>query len=657
MRFSLRLTVLFGLFLGLFAILSMRLWFVQIAEGAAAVEATDNQSWVTVDTPAPRGDIRDRNGLVLATSRFVPAVVVDRHLVNRDDKDILIQRLSALLAIPADDIAAMYEAAGVNGTFTVAIVDTIEAYQINEKLDLFPGVRIEKVPERVYISGSSMAHVIGQLGLPTADDIEQRPDLSPSVRIGNSGVEARYDEWLQGDSGEVSYQVRLGDVITQRPEVPATPGNTVILSLDSELEAVVENALIEGIQLSNEWKAAQRAAGNEDAAKNETVRGAAIVLDVKTGEILSMASYPSYDPSLFVGGLDTETYSLLADQQAFLNLAVSGQYPPASTFKAVTYLTFLEEDVPLPNDVEGIDPGSNVVHCDGQLELSRLNDGSAQIFRDWYTGDKGWLDVSASLQESCNIFFYSVALGIHDAWDGTERETVLQDMARGLGYGSPTGIDLTSDPSGVIPDRELFLAWQEAQMEDPEEAPRLLDESRLDGRDPWFGGDLMNAAIGQGTVSATPLQVAVSYAAMANGGKVWEPYVVREIRDPNGNLVEINTPTLKNEVDLDPANVQRLLSDLNRVVTRGTAASAFRDFGGSLFDVGGKTGTGQSIAAKDNHAWFAGIAPLSDPRYSVVVLIDEGGSGGAVAAPVGRQIMQYLMGEELDPIVVGESAQ
>jgi penicillin-binding protein 2 len=248
-------------------------------------------------------------------------------------------------------------------------------------------------------------------------------------------------------------------------------------------------------------------------------------------------------------------------------------------------------------------------------------------------------------------------LGIHDAWDGTERETVLQDMARGLGYGSPTGIDLTSDPSGVIPDRELFLAWQEAQMEDPEEAPRLLDESRLDGRDPWFGGDLMNAAIGQGTVSATPLQVAVSYAAMANGGKVWEPYVVREIRDPNGNLVEINTPTLKNEVDLDPANVQRLLSDLNRVVTRGTAASAFRDFGGSLFDVGGKTGTGQSIAAKDNHAWFAGIAPLSDPRYSVVVLIDEGGSGGAVAAPVGRQIMQYLMGEDLDPIVVGESAQ
>ena len=657
MRFSLRLTILFGFFLAMFGILSMRLWFVQVAEGAAAAEVADNQSWVAVDTPAPRGDIRDRNGLVLATSRFVPAVVVDRHLVNADEKDLLIQRLSALLAIPADDIAAMYEKAGVNGTFTVATVDTTEAYQINEQLALFPGVRIEKVPERVYISGESMAHVIGQLGLPDAEDIDERPDLNPSVRIGKSGVEARYDEWLQGESGEVSYQVRLGEVISQRPEVEPTPGDTLILTLDLDLQLVVENALKEGITLSNEWKDRQRAAGNKEAAKNETVRGAAIVLDVDTGAVLSMASYPSFDPSLFVTGIDEEAYAALREVGAEQNLAVSGQYPPASTFKAVTYLTFLEEDVPLPTDVEGIDPVNNVVHCDGQLELSRLNDGSAQIFPDWYTGDKGWLDVSSSLQESCNIFFYSVALGIHDAWDGTAKETVLQDMAKGLGYGSPTGIDLASDTAGIIPDRELFLQWQEAQMEDPERAPTRLDPSRLDGRDPWFGGDLMNAAIGQGSVSATPLQVAVSYAAMANGGKVWTPYVVGEIRDVDGALVERNVPRLKNEADLDPANVQRLLTDLNRVVTQGTAASAFRGFGDSIYDVGGKTGTGQSIRSKDNHAWFTGIAPLSDPKYAVVVLIDEGGSGGGVAAPVARQIMQYLMGEELDPIVAGESAQ
>ena len=657
MRFSLRLTILFGFFLAMFGVLSMRLWFVQVAEGASAAELADSQSWVAVDTPAPRGDIRDRNGLVLATSRFVPAVVVDRHLVNKDQKNLLIQRLSALLAIPADDIAAMYEKAGVNGTFTVATVDTTEAYQINERLALFPGVRIEKVPERVYISGDSMAHVIGQLGLPTADDVDQRPELNPSVRIGKAGVEAVYDEWLQGDPGEVSYQVRLGQVISQRPEVEPTPGDTVILTLDLDLQLVVENALREGIVLSNEWKEQQRAAGNTSAAKNETLRGAAIVIDVDTGAVLSMASFPSYDPSLFVTGLDDETYSVLAEQQAFLNLAVSGQYPPASTFKAVTYLTFLEEDVPLPSDVEGIDPANDVVHCDGQLELSRLNDGSAQIFPDWYDGDKGWLDVSASLQESCNIFFYSIALGIHDAWDGTARETVLQDLARGLGYGSPTGIDLTSDQSGVIPDRELFLQWQEAQMDDPEEAPRLLDEARLDGGDPWFGGDLMNAAIGQGTVNATPLQVAVSYAAMANGGKVWTPYVVGEIRDSSGSLVERNVPSLANEVDLDPENVNRLLRDLNRVVTQGTAASAFQGFGDSISDVGGKTGTGQSVKSRDNHAWFTGIAPISDPKYAVVVLIDEGGSGGAVAAPVARQIMQYLMGEELDPIVAGESAQ
>lgn len=655
MRSGARLTVVFGVFLALFGMLGIRLWFVQIAEGAEAAEATENQAWVYVSTPAPRGDIRDRNGDLLVSSKYVPAVEVDRHLVERDQKDQLVQRLSALLAIPPEEIERMYDEAGVNGRFTVAYVDTTIAYQISEQIRDLPGVRILKVPQRVNLTGDLMAHVVGHLGLPTEDDLDARPDLDPNTRIGKLGVEQVYDEYLQGTPGEVAYRVQQADVTEQRPEVAAVAGDTVFLTIDSKLQEVVYRALVQGIQLSNEWKDDRRAQGQD--VFSETVRGASVVLNAQTGEVVSMVSYPAFDPALFVEGLDPATYAFLNEQQAFLNLAVSGLYPPASTFKAVTYMTYLEDGVRLPSDVEGVDPSSGVVHCDGQLELPRLNDGSKQVFNDWYGNrDLGWLSLSQAFEQSCNIFFYSVALGIHQAWDKTSRETVLQDMARSLGFGSPTGIDLSGDAAGIVPDREFFRLWQEIQLEDPDR-PKLLDPSREELSDPWFGGDLMNAAIGQGSVSASPLQVAVAYAALVNGGKVWRPYVVEQIRNQADELVFGNTPELKNELALDPEHVAQLKRDLNRVVTRGTAARAFEGFGDSIVDVGGKTGTGQSIRTKDNHAWFAGVVGLENPRYVVVVLIDEGGSGGAVAAPVARYIMQYLAGEDPDPITAGAAAQ
>ncbi|MFP5331954.1 MAG: penicillin-binding transpeptidase domain-containing protein [Acidimicrobiia bacterium] len=656
MRTTARMTVLLGVFIGLFGMLGIRLWFVQIAEGAVAAEVTDTQAWIRIATPAPRGDIFDARGNLLATSRFVPVVEVDRHLVERDEADALIRRLSSLLAIPEADIAALYENAGANGIFEIATVDSVDAYQINEQLRDFPGVRIKRVPERINLVGGTMAHVLGHLGLPTEEDLEARPDIDPNTRIGKLGVERIYDEWLQGTPGELAYRVQRAQITQQRPEVSPIPGNSLYLTLDLQLQEVVERALAEGIVLSNEWKADQRAQGR-DGGKNVTERGAAVVLDVRTGKVLAMASHPTFDPSLFVIGLDKDTFAALNQSGALRNLAVSGLYPPASTFKAITYMTVLEDSVPLPSSVEGVDAASRVVHCDGRLELPNLSDGSPQVRNDWYAPqNKGWLDLSGAFEQSCNIWFWSAALGIYQEWDETPRETVLQDMARDLGYGSATGIDLTGDASGIVPDRDLFLQWQARQLEDPD-APRLLDASRLELSDPWFGGDLMNVAIGQGSLVASPLQVAVSYAALVNGGTVWKPYVVDQIRDANDALVYANSPTVSNRVELDPANVASLLTDLNRVVTRGTAASAFSDFGATIWDVGGKTGTGQSIATADNHAWFVGVVGISDPRYVVAVLIDEGGSGGAVAAPVARQIMQYLQGEELTPITAGAAAQ
>jgi penicillin-binding protein 2 len=227
-------------------------------------------------------------------------------------------------------------------------------------------------------------------------------------------------------------------------------------------------------------------------------------------------------------------------------------------------------------------------------------------------------------------------------------------MARALGYGNTTGIDLTGEAPGVIPDRELYEEYKRIMLED-EDAPALLAPERLESASPWFGGDLMFAAIGQGGVTATPLQVAVSYAALANGGEVLKPYVVSSIRDVDGGVAYSGEREVIRDANLEPAHVEALLSDLNAVVTTGTARGAFEGFGDSLWRVGGKTGTGQSVKTKDNHAWFAGVAPIDDPEYAVAVLVDEGGSGGQVAAPIARYILQYLMGEELDEIRPGSA--
>lgn len=659
MKFTTRLAVLLGVVILMFSMLGVRLWFIQVAEGAQAAEIAAGQNWIVQSTPAPRGEIKDRNGVTLATSRIVPAVVVDRHLVTLDQRPDLVQRLSALLDIPPSDLDQMYESAGINGTFTVATIDAEDAYRLAEQVRDLPGVRIAKVPERVYLAGESLAHVIGHLGLPTDVDLEERPELDPNTRIGKLGVERVYDDLLQGTPGEIAFQVDRSEIVDQRPEVPATPGDTVYLTIDSKLQAVVERALADGIVNANEVKAAIRAAGR-DGALNDVERAAAVVMHVPTGQVLAMASIPSFDPSLFVGGLDTDTFDALQEQQAFNNLAISGLYPPASTFKAVTYMAELEYDIPFPSEVndrpiEGVDPEARRVNCDGQLELPGLEDGSPQIFKDWYVNAGftfGWSDEHSALANSCNIYFYTVALGAWQAWRGTEKENAIQDLARALGYGSVTGIDLTGEAGGIIPDRELYEQYKELMLED-EDAPALLDPARLEAASPWFGGDLMNTAIGQGGVTATPLQVAVSYAALADGGQVYRPFVVGSIRDSDNTIVYQGEPEVISDAQLDPDHVQSLLQDLNAVVTQGTARGAFEGFGDSVYRVGGKTGTGQTVATKDNHAWFAGVAPIDDPQWAVAVLVDEGGSGGQVAAPIARYILQYLMGEELDPIAPG----
>jgi penicillin-binding protein 2 len=649
MKFAIRLTSLGIAFMVMFSIVGLRLWFVQVAEGPAYAQAAEELTWISRNSYAPRGDIYDRNGEQLATSRLVPAVVVDRTFIQPEEREDLVQTLSALLGVEPAALDQLYEEAGINGRFQVTAISAETSLRINERLDTLPGVEIVNVPERVYLSGDTLAHVIGHLGLPDHADIEERPDLDPSVRIGKLGVEKVYDEFLEGTPGEIQYRVRAGDIIDERPGRDPEPGDSVVLTLDLKLQERVEQALEDAVGLSNDVKDDLRNAGKE--VFNETQRAAAVVLDAKTFEVLSLASYPDFDPQLFVAGLDPETFANLQTTQAFNNLAIAGQYPPASTFKAITYLVKEEENLPLPDDVEGVDVANQKVHCDGTLFLDDVP-GTENKKNDWYAPrNLGWLDIHGAIENSCNIFFWNIALGTHRQF---ENKNVIQEWAQDLGYGATTGIDLSGEAPGIVPTRALFEEWKEFQLENPDQPPRL-DRSRLDLASPWLGGDLLDLAIGQGAFVATPLQVAVSYASMFNGGLVMEPRVVKEIVAPDGEITPVETSVVR-EIEISDEIRQALLTDLNRVVTTGTASTAFKDFGPGLDLVGGKTGTGESSQNKDDHAWFVAVAPIDDPQFVVVVLVDEGGSGSRIAAPVVRHILQYLMNNEPTPIVEGADA-
>ncbi|HET9259426.1 MAG TPA: penicillin-binding transpeptidase domain-containing protein, partial [Acidimicrobiia bacterium] len=412
MKFAMRLSVLGMAFIAMFSIIGLRLWFVQVAEGPAIAQAAEEQTWLTKTTHATRGNIYDRNGNLLVTSRLVPAVFIDRTFVQTDEqRDEVIQRISSVLAVDPAVVRTMYDKAGTNGRFQVGTVNTEMAFQITEQLGSLPGVEIVNVPERVYLAGPTLAHVIGHLGLPDQADLDEREGLDPTVRIGKVGVEKFYDDVLQGTSGTLEYRVRRGAIIDQRPEISPVPGSSLILTADSDLQTQVELALEEGIRLSNEVKEIDRENGEE--IFSETKRAAAVVLDPKTFEVLALASVPDFDPQLFVAGIDEATFSSLNDSFAFNNLAVSGLYPPASTFKAITYSAFLEKNIPLPADNDGVDPEAREVNCDGQL-VFQLNDGSAEEKFDWYyPSDLGWLDLHGALENSCNKYFWSVGLG---AW-------------------------------------------------------------------------------------------------------------------------------------------------------------------------------------------------------------------------------------------------
>ena len=644
---SWRVGILALLFTGALSILFFRLWFVQLAAGPEWLVEADQNIVSSEAIAAPRGDIVDRNGMVLATS--VPGLIIeiDRSLLPIEVEDDVLQRLAAILELSPVEVRQAVERTGSGEVAALPEfeIDADTAYLIMEQRATLPGVTVRALPVRGYTQGSLMGHVLGHMGLPSPGDLERLPIADTNTPIGKLGVEREYEEFLRGAPGKHVYRINPeGAILEEIGTVDPIPGATVRLTLDVEAQAEVERIVVEAIELSNALKETQE---EEDPAETPqpTERATAVVMEVNTGAILAMASYPTFEPQAFVGGIDVDSFEELSERQAFNNLAIQGVKPPASTFKSITYVTAMEENI-FP---DGVSTPEETIECSSQLAHD-FGDDSQHLWRNWtHPESDGPQNLHDALRRSCNIYFWEVALSIWRAYARTDREGIVQEWARAVGIGRPTQVDLPFEHEGILGDRELFEEWRERQ-------PWRV---RAEG---WLGGDLMNIVVGQGPIVATPLQMAVAYASMLNGGTVYQPRVADAIETADGERLRTLEPRVLRSVDISPETVASLRTDLTSVVRSGTAKRAFEDLGGLVEVVGGKTGTAQSFTDQegvfhDSTAWFVGVAPIDAPRWVVAVMVDEGGSGGAVAAPAARAIFQYLLGAGVTPLVAGEDTE
>jgi penicillin-binding protein 2 len=605
-----RLAVLAVTVLVLFAVLVFRLWALQILSGDEFGAQADSQRLRTVTIEAPRGVIYDRNGELLVTNRAGLSVGILP--MDLRSPSTVIPRLANVLGIPAEDIWKKLEREGQDEYRVVTIKEDVPenpvvSYLLEHSLE-FPGVRVEKSYLREYPMGAFATHLLGYVGEASKEDLdkEQFQTLSPGAAVGKDGVEATYDSKLRGVDGARTVEVNaMGVPKRMVQEIAPLAGNNLVLSIDSDLQAVTRVAVIEAIERA-------RADGfvNADA-------GAIVALDPRNGEILAMTSYPDYDPTLWVGGMSTDDYeSLVAPERnnPLFNRALKGLYPAASTFKPFVAATALRSDLIDWTQVY-FDPGT----------FKR----DQQVWRDWLPAGHGDMNLVQALAESCDVYFYNLGSQFYD-----QEGSVLQEGLRTFGFGQRTGIDLPDEYSGQVPDPE----WKK------EHGKTEIDRI-------WKTGDDVNLSIGQGDLLVTPLQLAVASAAIANGGDVLVPRVARLITDASGNVTKEFETEVRSHVTMNPEDLDAIRRGL-RMVTSDSSGTAYGAFRGFPVPVVGKTGTAQKKPG-DDYAWFMGYAPADAPEILVVAMVEQGGHGSSIAAPAVRRVLeQYFHAESSGPVDV-----
>ncbi len=604
-----RLKFTFVSFFILLAFILFDIFQLQTSEFQSTTEIIDQQNLDKFYITAPRGEIFDANGEKLAESKLEPHLYINmRKITSQNSSDYRQIIQYNFPELTTSEINEIFESKEI--LKFVTNLASVEYEVRNNLLTNFDAFVIIDLPIRSYIKNELFSHTIGYLGIPNQDEFNEFKNALGNNQVGKNGLERYYEDYLSGIPGELIF---LGSEIIDSKQ--PISGGDLFLSIDSSTQYVTKESLQQGIDLANK----------SFESINEIKRGASVVLDIETGNIVSMVSLPDFNPNKFVSGISDFEYKQLDRDQAFNNFAIQGLYPPGSVFKVVAYWLALSENI-FP---EGLNNKDSKVDCEGSLSFG-FDDGSQQVYKDWKLEGHGKVNLTDAIKQSCNVYFWDIALNIWRNFGNTEGESILQEYSIELGFSEKTNIDLPFEKVGIIPDRDLFEEWKISR-------PGLV---RDEG---WLGGDLMNLIIGQGAITTTPLQVANAYRTLLTGENL-SPTL-------NVNAEKI----INNKINVSDEFISFLLKDLNTVTNKGgTAYVSFSILGNKVNDIGGKTGTAQNAGDKNNTSWFVGVDSISNPQYIIATVVDEGGSGSAVAAPVSRRIIQHLREYELTPVEFGE---
>jgi penicillin-binding protein 2 len=582
-----RLHVFYAIMASLLAVIVVRLWYLQIVKGPELAAESEMRRTRTVRRLAARGSIEDTKGHVLATNRFRFVVSVVPFEIKKNPE--VLPRLATMLHRTATDLAEEIADTALTPFDPVPVADDVDVNllsQIEEQqLDL-PGVVITRDPERYYTDDRLFTHALGITGRVTREQIMKlhAANYQNGDYIGTEGLEKTFEAELRGkDGGQVVAVNAKGRILAHLDDMPPVPGHTLRLTLDYDLQKVTLGALMEELTHTGH-------------------PGSAVAIDPNTGAVLALASVPSYDLNTY----RQEIGKLLKDpQKPLINRAVNSPQPCGSTFKLVTAAAGLE--------TREIAPGASI-YCPGFLKL-----GNRTFHCDKRSGH-GTLSLEDALGQSCDVYFWRVSQRVG--------EEALAKWAHRFGLGESTDIDLppTRAAKGLIPTPE----WKKKTK-----------------RGSWMQGDLLNMSIGQGYVGVTTLQLANYTAALANGGTLWRPQLVREVRDisgPQPRILSMLAPQKKGDLGLRPENRAAIVEGMRRVFQRRGTAAACAIPG---LEMAGKTGTAQVTKTEDNSV-FVCFAPLDHPKIAIAVLVEKGGHGSDVAAPIARRMLNQYLQLKLD---------
>lgn len=595
-RLALRIALFGGVALALFVVLFFRLWFLQVLNGDKYLAEAKNNRTREFRVSAPRGEILDRSGRILVANRTSLALQVNPHKLPEEPRQRRAE-LTQLAHLTHSSLPrlrkTMHEQLQLAASAPVTLRRDVGSYLVfylQENQSRFPGVSVQRVFVRRYPHGTLAAHILGNVGEVSEEQLKERRyrGLQPGDDVGQDGVEDTYDRFLRGSPGLTRIQVDAFGQPTHNGQLlskPPVPGDNLKLSIDSEVQEAGEAAL---------------------AARG--LPGGFITMNVHSGEILGLGSFPTFDPSVFTRPLtQSQVNALYRDPVAapLTDRAIAGLYPTGSTFKLITALAALESGVITP---------SSVIEDGGSFTVG------GQSFQNAGGASYGSLTLVPALQVSSDVFFYTLG---YDMWDTGQ----LQKWAHKLGIGRPTGLDLPGATEGLLPSQ----SWRN----------KLYAEGETER--PWSAGDNIQLATGQGDLQTNPLQMAIAYASLANGGTVVTPHVGLQVDDAAGRVLKEFEPKPRRHVQFKTASKDAILEGLHEAA-QAPGGTSYAVFGGFPVEVAGKTGTAQRVGHEDQ-SWYIVLAPYPNPRIVTAVTIEEGGFGAESAAPAALQILEAYFGK------------